>query len=154
MIYTKFDWNWPAGSFIIDTCKYGDPHCGPSRPPGTMTCSILNLHYIRKLSCKYDIFWLSGSWRRRFLNDPTPLLWLSPLWRVPGPLFEQFRIPFKQGWFVPNLFEIGLLILEKKMFKRIQYIFTLLVLSSLGEGQSFLFEQFRIRPRIICAKSG
>jgi hypothetical protein len=28
-------------------------------------------HYIRKLSCKYDPFWLSGS-GEGFLNDPNP----------------------------------------------------------------------------------
>jgi hypothetical protein len=54
-------------------------------------------------------------WRRRFLNDPTPFLHflkLSPLWRGSGHLFEQFRIPFIQGWFVLSLIEIGLLVLE------------------------------------------
>jgi hypothetical protein len=44
------------------------------------------------------------------------LLWLSPLWRGPGPLFEQFKIPFTQGWIVPSLIEIGLLVLEKIFF--------------------------------------
>jgi hypothetical protein len=34
-----------------------------------MVCTNLNLHYIRKLSSKYELFWLSGS-----LNDPTPFL--------------------------------------------------------------------------------
>jgi hypothetical protein len=29
----------------------------PPDPQG----SILNLHYIRKYSCKYDTFWFSGS---------------------------------------------------------------------------------------------
>jgi hypothetical protein len=43
-------------------------------------------------------------------------LWLSPLWRESGPLFEQFRIPFTQGWFVLSLIDIGLLVLEKKIF--------------------------------------
>ena len=47
--------------FNINICKYGFPYCGPSRPPGIMMWTILNLHYIRKLSCKYDLFWLSGS---------------------------------------------------------------------------------------------
>jgi hypothetical protein len=41
-------------------CKYGFPYCAPSRPPGTMMWTILNLHYIRYLSCKYDLFWLCG----------------------------------------------------------------------------------------------
>jgi hypothetical protein len=26
-----------------------------------MMWTILNLHYIRKLSCKYDLLWLNGS---------------------------------------------------------------------------------------------
>jgi hypothetical protein len=43
---------------------------------------------------------------------PLGLLWLSPLWRGNGPLLEQFRNPFTQGWFVPNLIEIGSLVLE------------------------------------------
>jgi hypothetical protein len=47
--------------FNINICKYGLSYCGPSRPPGTMMWTILNLHYIRKLWCKYDLFWLSGS---------------------------------------------------------------------------------------------
>jgi hypothetical protein len=45
----------------ININEYGFPYCGPSRPPGTMIWRDLNLHYIRKLSCKYDLFWLSGS---------------------------------------------------------------------------------------------
>jgi hypothetical protein len=79
-VCTKFDCNWPAGSgedfsFNINISEYGFPNCGPSRPPGTIISWNLNLHYIRKLPCKYDLFWLSGSgdWRR-FLNDPTPFL--------------------------------------------------------------------------------
>jgi hypothetical protein len=35
----------------------------------------LNLHYIRKLSCKYDLFWLSGSGEKNFLKKPTPCLY-------------------------------------------------------------------------------
>jgi hypothetical protein len=34
----------------------------------------LNLHYIRKLSCKCKLFWLSASWGEDFWNDPTPFL--------------------------------------------------------------------------------
>jgi hypothetical protein len=47
--------------FHINTCKYGFLHCGLYRPPGTMIWTILNLHYIRKLSCKFDLYWVSGS---------------------------------------------------------------------------------------------
>jgi hypothetical protein len=77
-VCTKFDCNWPAGSgedffFSINISEYGFPYCGPSRPPTTMISINANINYIRKLSCKYDIFWLTSS-RRRFLNDPTPFL--------------------------------------------------------------------------------
>ena len=47
--------------FNINICKYSFPYCGPSRPPGIMMLTILNLHYIRKLSRKYALFWLCGS---------------------------------------------------------------------------------------------
>ena len=56
--------------FNINICKYGFPYCGPSRPPGTMMLTILNLQYIRKLSCKYDLFWLSGSGEEDFSMTP------------------------------------------------------------------------------------
>jgi hypothetical protein len=42
------------------------------------------------------------------------------------------------------LIEIGLLVLEKKIFKNVQCIFTVLLLSPLGEWQSFSFEKFKI----------
>jgi hypothetical protein len=54
-------------------------------------------------------------WKRRFLNEPTPFLWLSPLWRGSGLLFEQFKTPCTQGWFMPSLVVIGLLVLDKKI---------------------------------------
>jgi hypothetical protein len=44
---------------------------------------------------------------------------------------------------MPSLIEIGLLVLEKKI-KNFQCIFTLLLLSPLGDGQPPSFEQFRI----------
>jgi hypothetical protein len=45
---------------------------------------------------------------------------------------------------MPSLIEIGGLVLENKIFKNVQCIFTLLRLSHLGEGKSPLFDQFRI----------
>ena len=56
---------------------------------------------------------------KKIFQLPHPIfgyLWLSPLWRRSGPLFEQFRISFTQGWLMPSLIEIGLLVLEKKIF--------------------------------------
>jgi hypothetical protein len=48
--------------FNVNTCKYGFSYCGPSRPLGTMISTNLNLHHIRNLSCKNQLFWLCGSW--------------------------------------------------------------------------------------------
>jgi hypothetical protein len=45
--------------------------------------------------------------------------------------------------FIPSLIEIGLLVLEK-IFKNFQCIFTLLLLSPLGQGCSSSFEEFKI----------
>jgi hypothetical protein len=47
--------------FDINISKYGFPYCGPSGLPGTMIWRNLNLHYIKKLSCRYDLFWSRGS---------------------------------------------------------------------------------------------
>ena len=52
--------------FNTNISEYGFPNYGPSRNPGTMISRNLNLHYIRKLSCKYDLFWLSGSGEEDF----------------------------------------------------------------------------------------
>ena len=55
---------------------------------------------------------------------------LSPLWRGPGPLFEQFRIPFTQEWFMPSLIEVGQLVLEKKILKKISlYFYSFVIIS-------------------------
>jgi hypothetical protein len=43
------------------------PSCGPSRSLGTIICTSLNLQCVRKLSCKYELFWLSGSWEENIL---------------------------------------------------------------------------------------
>jgi hypothetical protein len=104
--YTKFN------------VKIVSPLCPPTWPSGTIICTSLNLHYIRKRSCNSELLWLSGSHGEK-IQWPCQIfafLWSSPFWKGPGPLFEQFRIPFTQEWFVPNLIEIGLLVLEKIFF--------------------------------------
>jgi hypothetical protein len=56
--------------FNINICKYGFPYCGPSWHLETMMWTILDLHYIRKLSCKYELFSLSGSGAEDFEMTP------------------------------------------------------------------------------------
>jgi hypothetical protein len=86
-------------------------------------------------------------------------LWLSPLWRGTGPLFEQSTIPFTQEWFVLSLIEIGLLPgcfgRGRFFFFKFQCIFTLLLLSPLGQQRSPSFVHLQSPPqRMNCANSG
>jgi hypothetical protein len=46
-----------------------------------------------------------------------------------------------QRWFVPSVVKIGLVVLEKKILKKFQSIFTFSLLSPLGVGISLSFEQ-------------
>jgi hypothetical protein len=117
------------------------------REPWIMICTNSNLHYIRNLLCKSELFWLCGLWQEDMFKCPLPIfavLLLSALWRGPGTWFVQFWIPFTEGWFVLSLIEIALLVLEKKIFKNFQRSFTLLLLSSLGEGCCPSFVRFWI----------
>jgi hypothetical protein len=83
----KCTWNWTAGSrdwrrfsqifSNINTCKNGFPlpYCGSIWPPEIMTWTNLNLHYVKKRSCKAELFWHFGSWEELWLlNDPTLFL--------------------------------------------------------------------------------
>jgi hypothetical protein len=79
-------WFWRRSYFFnINICKYGFPYYGPSPPLGTMMGTILNLHYIRKLLWKYELFWLSGSGEEDFSLTQTNFcifVIISPLKRT------------------------------------------------------------------------
>ena len=47
---------------------------------------------------------------------------ISP-WKRLGPWFEQIWIPYTQGWFMLSLVEIGLVVLEKKIFLKFVNVF-------------------------------
>jgi hypothetical protein len=120
-VSAKFDWIGQMFHFK-DSFQYTNEKiellCPPPWPSGTIICSSLNLHHVIKLSCKYQLFWVSGSQgKKNSMTLPNfRIFMIISLWRGPGPLFEQFRIPFTQGWFVPSLTEIGMLVLEEKIF--------------------------------------
>ena len=77
-----------------------------------------------------QVWWKLAQWycRRRFLKILSMyfcyFLIISP-WKRVGPSFEQTWILFTQGCFVPNLVEIGLVALEKKIFKNFVNVFSL-----------------------------
>jgi hypothetical protein len=112
--------------FSIYTCKNSFPSCLPPWPSGTIIiCNIsesfhVNMSFSGSVVLKENIF-----------NDLAKFSWLSPLWRGPGPLLEQFKILYTQGWFVPSLTEIGLLVLEKIVFRYKQKWIWFYLLSSL-----------------------
>jgi hypothetical protein len=154
MICTKFEWNWPVDS-EEDFFHYNHiPVVAPPVPRGPW----FEQTWIYVISKSFLVIWALLTQRilRRFLIDPVPFLWLSPLWRGAGPLSEQFRTSFTQGCFVLSFIEIFLLVLEKEIFKNFQYILTLLLLSPLAQVRCSSFTQFKtsLSPRNISAKSG
>ena len=62
---------------------------------------------------------------------------IIPLGRRCGSLFEETCIPFTQGCFVSSLVEIGLVVLEKKIFKVHQCNFVISLYSPLGKERTF-----------------
>jgi hypothetical protein len=73
--------------FPIYSCKNYFPSCGPSQPLGTIVCTTLKLHYVRKLSCNLSFF-ASVVLEKKTFQRPHPIfafLLLSPLGREPGP---------------------------------------------------------------------
>ena len=81
----------------------------PFDPRGTMVWKILNLHCIRKLPCKYDLFWLSGSVEEDVLMNPphfcifviiSPLKKTWPLiWTISNSLYRRMTYAkFDWNW--------------------------------------------------------
>jgi hypothetical protein len=152
MIYSKFEWNWPAGSGEKKIKKIipGFFSLSLLSPPGEGWSPSFEQNWIFT-SPKDDLcqIWLKlvqWFWRR-FLNDPTPFLHFCDYHHfeedLAFSLFEQSWIPFTQGWFVPSLIEFGPVVL-KIFFKKISVFFTLSLSSPLGEGWSPPFAQIWI----------
>lgn len=73
----------------------------------------LHLAYVRKFSSKSQLFWPIGSYKKYFKMIP-PYFCLFLI----IPLHRGNDHSFDQGWFVPSLIEIGIIVvLEKKMWK-------------------------------------
>ena len=100
-------------------------------------CFVQILAEIGFMVLEKTIFW-------NFVNVFFAILLSSPLGIRWNPSFEQIWIPITQECFVPSLVEIGTLILEKKIFRFLQFIFAFLFLSSLGKRCGPLFQQTQI----------
>ena len=86
----------------------------------TLTLGNHNLYKLNSALCQESFMYvwaILGKWlSRKKISVTSPIFFIFmiiSLWRRPGPLFEQFKIPFTQGWFVPSLIEIDLLVLER-----------------------------------------
>ena len=162
MIYSKFEWNWPAGSgekikkkiipgffpfrYYLPLEK-GDP---------------LHLNRIESTSPKDDLcqIWLKlvqWFWRR-FLNDLTPFLHFCDYHHfeedLAFSLFEQSWIPFTQGWFVPSLIEFGPVVL-KIFFLNFNVFYSFAIISPWGKVIPSICTNLNyLLPRMICTKFG
>jgi hypothetical protein len=128
--------------FSINICKHCFPYCGPFWPRGTMIWTNFNLHYIRELSCKYELYWFL----RRVLNEPNPFLHFCNYLSFEEDLAHnlnnlEFSIPkddLYQVWFkLASWF-------QRRFWKKIMCIFTLSLLSPLRKGSRPSYEQFWI----------
>jgi hypothetical protein len=152
----KVHWKFKDISFI-KIGKNSFPYCGTTRPPGVMILTNLILYYVRRLSCKFQYFWASNYWEQKFLMTPPHFyifVIISPLKRTWSLIWTNLNslypriICTKFDWIWPA--DSG-----KDLFFKHQCIFTLLLLSPLGEGQFPSFEQTWIpSPRMIYGKSG
>ena len=98
----------------------------------------LNLLYPRMICAKSGLNWPSGSGEDLSMAPLQFYIFviISPLKKTWLFIWTNL-IPFTQGEFAPSLIEFGLLVLEKKIFKNFQCIFTLLLPSPLREGYPF-----------------
>jgi hypothetical protein len=97
----------------IYTCVNLFPFLWPLPSPGDHILYKLEFPLCQKA---YMSIWpILAQWlsMRQFFNELTPFLWLSLIWQEPALYLDLFfKIIFNQRWFVRNLIEIGLLVLE------------------------------------------
>ena len=82
-------------------------------------CFVPSCVEIGLVDLKKKIFNLKMFFRYFIITSP---------WEGRVPSFEQTSIPFTQGYFVPSLFEIGPVVLVKKVLKFRLYIFAISLL--------------------------
>jgi hypothetical protein len=138
----------------INSCKNCFLHCGLIRLPGTMIWTNLNTFNVRKLSCKFELFWSYGSWKKDFLKTSPQFcifVIISPLNRMWSFIWTILKFPLKTNrnhitekllnmakndkqtnktwrWFVPRFVENGLLVLEKIFFISV-YFYSFAIIS-------------------------
>ena len=121
MLFAKIGWNWLNGSekeffnFVNAFSLFYNYF--PLEKGGALHLNKFESPSPKNALCQVCLKLAQWFWRIRFLKVVNLFIisQLSPLWEERGPSFEQMWIPFTQGYFVPSLFEIGPVVLEKKM---------------------------------------
>ena len=116
----------------------------PWKRAGPFIWTNLNPLHRRMPCAKFGWNWISGSGEEDFkiLSMYFHYFIIISPWKKGGAFhLKKTWIPFTQIYLVQSLVEIGPVVLEKKMFKRCQFIFIISKLSPLWEGLSPSFEQ-------------
>jgi len=105
-------------SLYILLCKSLSPWCGAIHDPKDFIWTNFNLLAPRMLHATYQCIPAGGSWEEDFSRFIKIFLMLPLIGsqKGPDPLFKQIWIPIPQASFMPSLVEIGLVVLEKKIF--------------------------------------
>ena len=161
---SKFGWKCPSGSGEEDFKKFNDVFL--------LFLQLIPLWEGRDPSFEKNnrIIFTQGCFVPSLLeNDPVVLekkifktsQWiftisqLSPLWEGCGPSLEQIWISFTQECFVPSLFEVGPVVLEKKILKVFNVFLLFPNYLPLKKGVALHAKNFfSFQPRMLCAKFG
>ena len=98
----------------------------------------------KDVCAKFGWNWPSGSREGDFLK----ILWIqiyyfaiTSTWRRAWPFIWTILNSLYPSIFLPSLFEIGPVVLERKAFKYFEYKFSISLLSHIGEGRGLSYEQ-------------
>ena len=117
-----FGWNWPSGSgeedFLILSMILLFRNYLPLKKGGALHLNKLESSLPKDTLCQVWLILATWFLRGRFFLISSIYFrnYLPYLGIEQGPSFEQTWIPFTQECFVPSLFEIGPVVLEKKIF--------------------------------------
>jgi hypothetical protein len=136
--------------------KNSFPFCGPTRPPESMILTNVILYYVRKLSCKFGVFWFVVLVKRSS-NDPTQFYILVIIY------------PFKRIWpfkwinlnslyliLICSKFDwMDWLVLYKSIFNIKVFFYFVAIISPRRRVFLFIWTNFNpLLPRMIYALSG
>ena len=118
MLFAKFGYNWPSGSVEEDFFLiFASLELSPLGKRVALHWINLYTLHPRMFGCN----WPSGSGEHDFKICQCIFTFskLSPFGKGRKPLLEQTWIPLTKRWFVPNLVDIGPLVMENTFLKTV-----------------------------------